>query len=466
MKLIQIEDLQSNEVLKNVPEDQLQWLIDESVHYELDTNEMLAAPGDPVTGTHFIMSGKIELYRLQNNQKLLLAELAKGSITGILPFSRAKVAAAYLQCVVPTQIMTFPIEKLREMIRSHFELTQVLVHVMTSRVREFTELEQQNEKMMALGKLSAGLAHELNNPAAAIVRGSASLKDHLQSQPESFKKLISVRMEASEVDLVNEKMFAAIRNKERPMLSMMQRTELEDDITFWLEDENVMDSLDMAENFVEFGFTTEVLDEIEAHIPAAHLGPILGWINTNFTTERMVADLQEASKRIGDLISSVKTFTHMDRGGDKELIDVRSGIRNTITLLNHKLKKSNIEVIEDFDESVPPIHAMVGELNQVWTNLIDNATDALDGQPNAKLTLKTWRDNDFVKTAIIDNGPGIPKEIKSKIFDPFFTTKPIGKGTGLGLDVVIRIVKQHHGSVSATSEPGRTEFLVCFPING
>jgi signal transduction histidine kinase len=466
MKVIQVEDLQSNEIFKNVPEDQLQWLIDESAHYVLDSNAILANPGDPVTGTHFIMSGKIELYRLQNNQKLLLAELVKGSITGILPFSRAKVAAAYLQCVVPTQIMTFPIEKLREMIRLHFELTQVLVHVMTSRVKEFTELEQQNEKMMALGKLSAGLAHELNNPAAAIVRGSASLKNHLQSQPESFKKLISVRMEESEVDIVNEKMFAAIRNKERPILSMMQRTELEDDITFWLEDENILDSMDMAENFVEFGFNTEVLDEIKAHVPPAHLGPMLAWINNNFTTERMVADLQEASKRIGDLISSVKTFTHMDRGGDKEYIDIRAGIRNTIILLNHKLKKSNIEVIEDFDEEVPPIHAMVGELNQVWTNLIDNATDALDGQQDAKLILKTWRDNDFVKTAIIDNGPGIPKEIKSKIFDPFFTTKPIGKGTGLGLDVVIRIVKQHHGSVSATSEPGRTEFLVCFPING
>jgi signal transduction histidine kinase len=466
MKVIQIEDLQSIEVLKNVPEDQLQWLIDESVHYVLGQDELLASPGDPVTGTHFILSGKIELYRLQNNQKLLLAELVKGSITGILPFSRAKSAAAYLQCVMPTQIMTFPIEKLREMIRLHFELTQVLVHVMTSRVKEFTELEQQNEKMMALGKLSAGLAHELNNPAAAIVRGSASLKNHLQSQPESFKKLISVRMEESEVDLVNEKMFAAIRNKERPILSMMQRTEMEDDITYWLEDANVVDSLDMAENFVEFGFNTEVLDEIKAHIPAAHLGPILGWINNNFTTERMVADMQEASKRIGDLISSVKTFTHMDRGGDKEYIDIRSGIRNTLTLLNHKLKKANIEVVEDFDETVPPIHAMVGELNQVWTNLIDNASDALEGQNDARLTIKTWRDHEFVKAAIIDNGPGIPKEIKSKIFDPFFTTKAIGKGTGLGLDVVIRIVKQHHGSVSATSEPGRTEFLVCFPING
>jgi signal transduction histidine kinase len=466
MKHITVADLQSNEVLRNVPEDQLQWLIDESRHFIIEAGDFLSLAGDPVTGTHFILSGKLELYRLQNNQKLVVAELPKGAITGILPFSRAKVAAAFLQCVETCQVMTFPIEKLRDMIRLHFELTQVLVHVMTSRVKEFTELEQQNEKMMALGKLSAGLAHELNNPAAAIVRGSASLKKHLQSQPEGFKRLISVRMEPQEVDFVNEKMFAAIQKPERPILTMMQRSELEDDVTDWLDDENIKDSMDMAENFVEFGFTVDVLQEVKSHIPQGHLAPILSWINNNFTTERMVADMQDASKRIGDLISSVKNFTHMDRGGDREFVDIRTGIRNTIVLLNHKIKKVNVELVEDFDEEVPQINAMVGELNQVWTNLIDNATDALENQRDAKLTISTRRDNEFVKVSIIDNGPGVPKEIKSRIFDPFFTTKAIGKGTGLGLDVVMRIVKQHHGSVTLTSEPGRTEFLVCFPING
>lgn len=466
MKQILVEDLKSNPILNSVPESQLQWLIDESRHYTLEAGEFLASTGEPVSGTHFVMSGRIELYRLQNNQKLVVAELVKDSITGILPFSRAKLSIANIQCVVPAQVMTFPIEKLREMIRLHFELTQVLVHVMTSRVKEFTELEQQNEKMMALGKLSAGLAHELNNPAAAIVRGSASLKKHLQSQPESFKELISVRMDAAEVDFVNEKMFAAIRNTQRPMLTMMERSEMEDEVSDWLIDEKIRESMDMAENFVEFGFTADVLDGIKKHIPSAHIAPILRWINNNFTTERMVADMQDASKRIGDLISSVKNFTHMDRGGDKEVVDIRVGIRNTLVLLNHKIKRANIEVVEDFDESLPPINAMVGELNQVWTNLIDNASDALESQKGAKLIIRTRLDHEFAKVSIIDNGPGIPKDIKSKIFDPFFTTKEIGKGTGLGLDVVTRIVKQHRGSVTVTSEPGHTEFLVCFPING
>lgn len=177
MKTVTVQDLHAIEVLSNVPEDQLQWLIDQSEHYILNEGDFLGKPGDELAGTHFIISGKIELYRIQNNSKLVISEIGKGAITGTLPFSRGKIAIAFVQCTEDAQIMTFPKEKLREMIGSHYELTQALVIVMTSRVREFTELELQNEKMMALGKLSAGLAHELNNPAAAIVRGSVSLKN-------------------------------------------------------------------------------------------------------------------------------------------------------------------------------------------------------------------------------------------------------------------------------------------------
>ena len=466
MKNVTVQDLLVISALKDVPEYQLQWLIDQSEHYVLQAGEFLGKPGEELRGTQFIISGSIELFRIQNNSKLSIAQLTAGTITGTLPFSRAKVVIANVQCLEETQVMTFPKEKLREMITLHYELTQALVIVMTSRVKEFTELEQQNEKMMALGKLSAGLAHELNNPAAAIVRGSASLKNHLKLEPDSFKQLISVQMTSGEIDFVNSKMFAALENKNRPTLTMMQRSELEDDVTIWLEDHHVLECIDMAENFVEFGFTVDELEEIKSHTPERDLGPMLTWINNNFTTERMVADIQEASKRIADLIGSVKTFTHMDRGSDKELVDIHSGIRNTLVMLNYKIKKAGVTLIEEYDESLPPINAMVGELNQVWTNLIDNATDALESQPDPKLTIHTYREKEFVKVAITDNGPGVPPEIRSRIFDPFFTTKSIGKGTGLGLDVVSRIVKQHHGSITLMSEPGKTEFLVCFPING
>ncbi|MCE7064852.1 ATP-binding protein [Dyadobacter sp. CY326] len=466
MKDIKVADLKSNKIFQDVPEDQLQWLIDKSAHYELPEGELMTSPGEPLKGTHVVISGRIELYRIQNNTKLFIAELLPGTVTGTLPFSRGKVGVAYGQCTELTQLMTFPADQMRELIVSHYELTQALVIVMTSRVREFTELEQQNEKMMALGKLSAGLAHELNNPAAAIVRGSDSLKKHLLLQPGAFKKLISIHLSPDEVELINEKMTSIMGNTNRPVLSMMQRSEREDEVLDWLDANNINGCEDIAENIVEFGLTEEDLEDLKSKINKDDFSPILLWMNNNLTTERMVADIQEASKRIADLVGSVKTFTHMDRGGEREITDIHTGIKNTLTMLNYKLKKGNIKVTEEFDTTIPHVMVMVGELNQVWTNLIDNAIDALENQPNPELHIITHRDKEFVKVSICDNGPGIPAEIKNKIFDPFFTTKAIGKGTGLGLDVVIRIIKQHHGSVTLHSEPGKTEFLVCFPING
>ncbi|NIJ54316.1 ATP-binding protein [Dyadobacter arcticus] len=466
MQDISAKDLKAIKIFKDVPEDQLQWMIDQSNHYELQEGEYLTKPGLPLMGTHVIISGKIELYRIQNNAKLFIAEFAAGYVTGMLPFSRGTIGVAYGQCTELTQLMTFPKEKMRELIVSHYELTQALVIVMTSRVREFTELEQQNEKMMALGKLSAGLAHELNNPAAAIVRGSVSLKNHLLMQPDDFKKLISIHLSPEEVDLINNKMSSILANTDRPVLSMMKRSQREDEILDWLDDHQVNGCEDIADNLVEFGVTEEDLEDLKNKINKNDFSPILLWINNNLTTERMVADIQEASKRIADLVGSVKTFTHMDRGGEKEVIDIHTGIRNTLTMLNYKLKKGNIKITEDFDLDLPHIKAMVGELNQVWTNLIDNAIDALENQPDPELEICTRLEKDFVKVGIIDNGPGVPETIRNKIFDPFFTTKSVGKGTGLGLDVVLRIVKQHNGSVTLLSEPGKTEFLVCFPING
>ena len=183
-------------------------------------------------------------------------------------------------------------------------------------------------------------------------------------------------------------------------------------------------------------------------------------------TERMVQDIGESARRIAELVTSVKTYTHMDQGQEKQYADIRIGIKNTFQMMIYKIKKGNITVVKEFDETLPPVKAMIGELNQVWTNLIDNALDAMEANGKGTLTIKTERDKEFVQVSIIDDGPGIPEEIRSRIFEPFFTTKEMGKGTGLGLEVVQRIVKQHNGEIKVTSEPGRTAFIVCFPIDG
>jgi len=466
MQTVDATWLQTVESLREVPTEQLQWFADNSRHYILQEGEYLVREGTPTIGTHIIVTGEIRIFLLQNNEIREVALLEPKDITGYLPYSRGFHAGANLRATVDTQMMTFPIERARELITKNFELTEALVHIMTNRVRDFTAFQQQDEKMMALGKLSAGLAHELNNPASAIVRGSTTLKQHLQLVPEFFKEVIAIRMDDKEVDLVNNKLFEVLARQEKPKLTLMERTELEDEIRDWLEGHDVRNGGEIAENFLEASFTCEDLASFKDHIPTKYLSPVFNWINMNLVTEKMVQDIQESSQRISDLVKSVKNFTHMDQGRGKEFTDIHSGIRNTLTMLNYRIKKGNIELIEDYDLGLPKVFAMVGELNQVWTNLIDNALDAMEAAGKGQLKIITERDKEFVQVSIIDNGPGIPEKIKSRIFEPFFTTKEIGKGSGLGLDVVTRITKQHRGSVKVNSAPGRTEFIVCFPIQG
>jgi len=466
MQPVTVSTLKTFDALKNVPDDQLQWLIDNSNEYLLPDGHLLTVQGHPLAGPHFIINGQLNVFVDQNGSRREITTFNTGDITGYLPYSRAVMATVNSIAVGELHLVSFPTEKIREMIRDRFELTQALVHVMSNRVREFTALQQQNEKMMALGKLSAGLTHELNNPASAIVRDSVSLIEHLKLQPHTFKSVIAIRMDAAQVDTVNDELFRILAIKDRARLSLKEKTKQEEEISGWLDGHAVENCDDMAESFVDFGFTIENLEEIGKDIPEAYLSPVLNWISNLLVTEKMVEDIQESARRIANLVNSVKTFTHMDRGSDKQCADIHIGIRNTLVMLGYKLKKGNITLIEDFDEKLPPVNAMIGELNQVWTNLIDNALDAMEINGKGTLTVKTEQDREFVQVSIMDDGPGIPDDIKSRIFDPFFTTKEMGKGTGLGLEVVQRIVRQHNGSIKVSSVPGKTEFVICFPING
>jgi signal transduction histidine kinase len=466
MQPVTVSTLKSFEALKNVPDSQLQWLIDICTPRHLNDGDQLTIQGRPIEGPHFLIKGHMVLYATLNGSRREIASSNGGEVTGYLPFSRASVATVTSQAKGDVELITFPSERIKEMITGQFELTQALVHVMSNRVRDFTTLQQQNEKMMALGKLSAGLAHELNNPASAIVRDSVSLLEHLKLEPASFKKVISIQMTGDQVDAVNEELFRLLAIKDWPRLSLKEKTKREDEVTNWLEDHNIENSYDIAENFVDFGFEVENLETFCSHIPTNYCSPVFNWISNQLTTERMVQDIQESSRRIADLVKSVKVFTHMDRGYEKQYADIHIGIRNTLTMLGYKVRKGNISVTEDFDDTLPEVKAMIGELNQVWTNLLDNALDAMESNGKGTLTIKTKRDREFVRVTITDDGPGIPADILPRIFDPFFTTKEVGKGTGMGLEVVMRIVRQHNGSIKVKSAPGKTEFLVCFPING
>jgi signal transduction histidine kinase len=466
MQTITASWLQSLEAFNSVPEDQLQWLLDNSIDNIFEDGEYLMQPGEPMSGPHIMIDGGMRFFMMQGSARRDFTVVGPGNITGYLPFSRGKIAKGYAQAIGHLQIRSFNTEMIPEMIRNHYELTQALVNIMTTRVRDFTALQQQNEKMMALGKLSAGLAHELNNPASAIVRDSLTLKKHLEQEPESVKAIFTMRLEPEQVTGITDHLFEQIAKQNATRLSLKQRTMREDELIEWLDEHEVENSYDIVESFIDFNFDTGTLEKFNKIALPENLSDILNWISDVLISEKMISDIQESARRIAELVSSVKTFTHMDRGQDKQYADIHIGIRNTLTMLGYKIRKGNINVVEDFDETLPEVKALIGELNQVWTNLIDNAIDAMEPAGKGTLTIKTRRDREFVEVFIVDDGPGIAPDIQNLIFDPFFTTKDMGKGTGMGLEVVQRIVKQHRGSIKVKSEPGHTVFSVCFLIDG
>lgn len=457
-----IERLQQNELLKDVPLHDLQWLADHGVVKQIAKGEYLFSKGDPVDEMLVFLEGSLELTFVQNGKHRMMGNMTRGEITGLLPYSRIKEAAGYGKVIEDMTLLELHRDHFTEMICDHHDLVQTLVSFMTTRVRNFTKLQEQNERMMSLGKLSAGLAHELNNPASAIVRSSSALKKHLSHVPDKFKRVISMRLEPEQIDALNGILFEKIQKAQKNCMSLMQRTEREDEISDWLEDHGMGGSYEIAESFTEFNITTDDLDDISKQISNEYLPAVLEWLDNVMTTEKMVAEIEDASERISSLVTSIKTYSHMDRDADREDVLVDDGIRSTLTMLGHKIKHNKVKVVEHYEEGLPKVSAYVGELNQVWTNLIDNALDAMEAE-GGTLTIKTFLDKGFVKISIADTGTGIPTEVIDHIFDPFFTTKDVGKGTGLGLDVVHKIIDQHNADIKVTSEPGNTIFTVCIP---
>ncbi len=460
-----VEEIAAFPALSEVPREQIEWVVDrgELVHFE--KGEIFFNQGDPIDRLFLVLDGTLTFRLQRNGQFKEMGRLERGDISGSLPYSRAQTAFAIGQTIKESRVFFLDKKYFRELICDCHELTSVLVHQMTDRVRSSMRTQQQDEKLMALGKLSAGLAHELNNPAAAIVRSSESLQKHLGTVPDKFKRVMSARVDEEEIDFVNDLLFSKIENGIDKSESLMARTEREDDLTDWLEDNGYGDCYALSETLADFGFCTDDLDALLENVSAENFPRVIEWIDNVLTTEKMVGEIKEASNRISKLVNSVKGYSHMDRSTDLEPTNVHEGIHSTLTILNHKFKKNNVELTETLDEALPKISAAPGQLNQVWTNILDNALDALETKDGANIHVQTKTDGEFVNVFITDNGPGIPEDIQDRIFDPFFTTKDVGKGTGLGLEAVKNIVDQHRGSIKLKSKPGETTFELCFPVN-
>lgn len=451
--------------LVEVPRAQIEWVVDRGELQFFKSGEAYFNRGDSIDKLMFILEGITSFKMEQNGQFKEIGRLTEGNISGALPYSRAQTASAIGSVEVDTKLFILDKSHFRDLVCECHELTTVLVHEMTDRVRNFTRTQQQNEKLMALGKLSAGLAHELNNPAAAIVRSSESLQSHLGTVPDKFKRVINMKVTEKEVDFVNDLLFGKLESGIDKAESLMERTNREDELTDWLDDNGYGDCYALSETLAEYGFCADDLEALVENTSQESFPSIIEWMDNVLTTEKMVGEIKEASNRISKLVSSVKSYSHMDKAAEMEATNVHVGIHNTLTILNHKIKKNKVKVEEKLFDDLPQIEAIPGELNQVWTNIMDNALDAMEAE-GGTMSIETSKDGSNVNVSIIDSGPGIPEDIQSRIFEPFFTTKDVGKGTGLGLETVQKIVEKHKGKVSLESKPGKTKFQFCFPIKG
>ena len=467
MSAVSIQELKTVVSLKDIPENVLQWILDHSEYREYRDGTAIRKVGEAQDEMFILLEGTVSFYMDVNGKQVYYFtfgnDTATGGISGLLPYSRMKVSPGYAYAVGTVRSLALHKQYFPELERQSPELVQRLVGYMTERARLFATVQLQHEKVNALGKLAAGIAHELNNPAAAINRISAELSQRVRLNFELTEKLLAHGVSSAQIQTIRRLVDANERQRaSHAKLSAMQRLQREDDIDDWLQKQGIEQKREAAETFAEAGFSEMHLESILANSTKDVFKEIVYWLENLLSSQRIIKDLEEASTRISTLVNAIKSHVHMDRTNELQPTNIHKDIDNTLTLLGYKLREKNISVSKTYCKDLVDIPAHVGELNQVWTNIIDNAIYAVD--KNGQLTIETSCDNKNVKVRIIDNGSGIPKEIMSRIFDPFFTTKKVGQGTGIGLDLVQRIIKRHNGEIKVQSEPGRTEFAVCIPV--
>jgi signal transduction histidine kinase len=452
-----VDELMEFPAFADVPRVQIEWLVERSEYATLAPGQFMK-PGDSFPGLIIVLEGRLQAYSLQGGQKKVQQDNGPGALTGNLPFSRMKASPVYGDALEPMRILTMDSSHFSELLCDHFELAGALVHALIDRVRHFTSMHFQNEKLMSLGKLSAGITHELNNPAAAIVRSAQELKQTIGLVTENLSRLASLSLTQNEIGKIRP--IAEKLSGSRPnALPFSQRVDKEDELIEWA-DSHAVDT-ECATTFLDTTVTTDDLDVIAEAVPSDRLSDMIRWLADSVKAEQLAEDIAMASRRVSDLVKSLKNYTRMDQDDDMQEVAINESIRNTLTILQHKVRKNDIVVHQELDETLPAIMGFPGELTQIWTNIIDNALDAM--KSGGELTVKTVTEPQCVVFSVIDSGPGIPAEHLERIFDPFFTTKDVGEGTGVGLDVVQKVVQLHKGTIKVDSKPGRTEFRISFP---
>jgi len=445
-------------VFADVPDDQLEWFLSQCQEEFLKPGDTYARQGDPAENMFVVLEGEFQARGELNGETIAFAVKA-GDVTGVLPFSRMKRIPISGRAVSNGRLLRFPSAKFPQLVQKMPEVTTRLVGLMSDRIRETTRFEQQRDRLASLGKLSAGLAHELNNPASAAKRAASQLRQILKKIKDASHELGRRELTAPQRAEI-ENLENSFTQREGPPPDTLTASDMEEQIDSLLRSHGQTDLWQLSADLARRGITPASLESLFANLEAATARAALIRIAASVEIANLLNEIESSTSRISDLVLAIKEYTYMDQAPIQN-VDVIKSLENTLTILNHKLKHG-VTVKRDYQKVPFLVNSFGSELSQVWTNLIDNAVDAMGG--NGELRVRTYRDDSCVVVEIGDNGPGIPPEVEAHMFEPFFTTKAVGQGTGLGLDTVQRIVKKHRGNIQVDSQPGDTRFQVWLPL--
>ena len=458
------QDLLSLELFQHLPSTRIEWICDRADLIELTKGDILVSEGDPPRGFFVILAGSIGISRISNGVAMPVGQHDAPAFVGEIPVLTDRPIPVTLCALKDCRVYEIAGQDFLELVHECRDFERTIFRTVQTRIKGLESFIQNREKMAALGTLAAGLAHELNNPAAALVR---ALKDVTPSLLELQR--MNLIYGQRNVDEEHTQQWLEVRDHGYDIiiegsLDSLTISDREEELIDWLEDYGVEDAWKLADPLAAGGITPETLDILmerwrDDSTELRDMG--IRWLALSFDVMSSIQAGLRGAERISALISSMKSYSHLDRGA-QQVVDVHIGIEDTLRLFSYKLKQG-IEIQRDYDRTIPKISAYGSELNQVWTNLIDNAIDSMKGEGTIAITTSSCQDRVII--TISDSGSGIPEDVRSRIFEPFFTTKPVGKGSGLGLDIVRRIVEnRHRGIISCDSQPGKTTFTVGLPI--